>query len=137
MIPLKLSPPVNLLSPFILIALLPLSGLILVIIDFKKGYKYNILLSMGEKTYGKLIKIDLPIDNNAKEREYSMTFTFKSIDGIEYQVEEKTYNAIAISDDEKELLLYQPDDPSYAVLFERTFRFWLKCFAFVSPWIRL
>ncbi len=96
----------------------PLTGLIFAILGLVRGLKANKLLANGQKAYGKLIQSVRTNTRINKQYVYKMTFSFNALDGRQFQVVEKSHTPEILSDEKEELLLYLPDNPSYAVLFD-------------------
>ncbi|GMT49148.1 MAG: hypothetical protein IEMM0008_0687 [bacterium] len=103
---------------FVAFFIFPLAGLIFIILGLKRGLKANKLLANGQEAYGKLIQSVRTNTRINKQYVYKMTFSFSALDGRQFQVVEKSHTPEILSDEKEELLLYHPDNPSYAVLFD-------------------
>ena len=100
----------------ILVVIFPLGGIALLTVGIRKSLKSIELLQMGKLGYGILKdKTDTGGKVNNKPV-YKYTFEFIAEDGKSYTVSESTHLEKILEDDEKESLLYNPFNPSYAVI---------------------
>jgi len=106
-------------GPFGLISFFfPVVGFFVIYAGLKKGFKASRLLKHGRIGVGKLKS---KVSTNTKineQRVYQLTFEFSPDEGGTYDVVSKTHLVDALEDDELEKLLYDPYNPSYAVMFD-------------------
>lgn len=102
----------------------PLIGLIAVVRVFKKGIKANRLLRNGLQTTGKLISkkhtgvwVGSRRHGDAKPI-YKLTFEFTAENRQNYKAVTKTEKPEKLEDEAAEPLLYDPIDPSHAVMLD-------------------
>jgi len=102
----------------------PLIGLCFIIKGLKKGARSNRLLQNGLQTTGKLIsKVYTGVDVGSRrdgtaEPIYKLTFEFTAEDGKTYKTRVKTEKPQELENEAAEPLLYEPTNPSYAVMLD-------------------
>jgi hypothetical protein len=103
-------------GPFV--SLFLLIGLALIIASIRGGQATIRLLQSGQAAYATL-KSQTRIQGSEHDR-YKLTFEFVGRDGQTYTVESTVSNPedSALTDQRRELVLYQPDDPSKAQLLD-------------------
>jgi hypothetical protein len=106
-------------SPWaIIIIIFPLIGLGFIYSGMKYGIKANRLLSQGRITFGKLISTE-PTGASINNRPVlKLTFTFTTDSGLDWEAVAKTHEPEDLRDEADEPLLYDPNDPSTAVLLD-------------------
>jgi hypothetical protein len=101
-----------------LIGLMPLPGLVLAMVGFVKGRKAIDLLANGQITGAKLID-QRPTNARVNNQiVYAFTFEFQANDGQSYQTVVKTHRTEKLTDEEREMLLYDRANPARAILFD-------------------
>jgi len=107
----------DLWSPWILlVALFPAGCLIFVIISVRTGLRRCQLLGLGMVTTGKLIDKRRTSATINKQRVYELIFEFHSYDGRQFTTSARSHRTERLEDEHEEPLLYDPLDPSKAVL---------------------
>jgi len=96
----------------------PLVGLGFLYSGIRYGIKANRLLSQGRIAFGKLISTEGTGTSINNRPVLKLTFTFTANDGLDWEVTAKTHEPEDLRDEVEEPLLYDPDDPSYAVLLD-------------------
>jgi hypothetical protein len=102
----------------ILPILFPLIGLLFITIGIRKGHKANRLLALGEQTTGRLKSKERTNTKVNKKTVYKLTFEFNTPEGITYEALVKTHETAKLEDQTEEPLLYDPIQPSYAVMLD-------------------
>lgn len=98
------------------ILIFPLIGLIFVLINMAKGAATIGLIRKGLLTSGVLkskSKTAMRVNNQPV---YKLTFEFQARDGRRYSCDAKTNYPANLEDEERERILYNPDNPDKAVL---------------------
>ncbi|MDQ7826109.1 MAG: DUF3592 domain-containing protein [Candidatus Eremiobacteraeota bacterium] len=104
--------------PVVFVALFPSLGLGLVTFGFLSGLKANRLMVGGFPALGALVSNE-PTNMTVNNRPvYALTFEFEARNGRKYRVNEKTNEPEKLEDDPSERLLYDGENPSYAVMFD-------------------
>lgn len=107
-------------SPWVLLIVLPfpLIGLGFIVFGLRNGLKANRLLANGKVGLGTL-KSMVPTNTRVNNQTvYKLTFEFTADDGRYCEVVAKTHLTSRLRDDDQERLLYDPDNPSYAVMLD-------------------
>ena len=101
---------------FIIVGLFSsITGIIKGVLESKK---WAHLLSFGSVTYSHLVsKVKTNKEIN-EEPVYDLTFKFKDKNNIEYFHELSTHKIEKVTDDEFELLIYEPENPEKSVLID-------------------
>ncbi|MEM9858439.1 MAG: hypothetical protein AAF843_13835 [Bacteroidota bacterium] len=98
-------------------AVIPLLvGLIWLGISIKRGLKKIRVISHGKIGRGQLAGKEPTNSTVNGETVYKLTFEFKADDGRAYQVSTKTHKTDELEDENYEVLIYDPQDPSRAFL---------------------
>jgi hypothetical protein len=101
-----------------IVLLFPLIGLFFIVFGLKKGVKANRLLAQGKIALGAL-KSKEPTNIRVNERPvYKLVFEFIAADGGRYEIVSKTSLPDRLEDESEERLLYDPDNPAYAVMLD-------------------
>jgi hypothetical protein len=96
----------------------PLVGLGFLYFGIRYGLKANRLLTKGKIAFGKLISTEGTSASINDRPVLKLTFSFTAYDGEEYEAIAKTHEPGDLRDEEQEPLLYDPKDPSSAVLLD-------------------
>jgi len=107
-------------SPWVLcfIGIFPLIGLIFIIISLVSGFKANYLLSHGKVGLG-VLRSKQPTNTRINGRTvYKLTFEFTDDFGNSYKATANNHITDLLEDESKEQLLYDPKNPSYAVMLD-------------------
>lgn len=92
----------------------PLIGAVMAAFGLREGWKSNRLLGAGRLAFGKLTSIQ-PTNTTINNRTVmAVTFSFRAQDGATYDVTSKTNAPDRLTDQVEELILFDPDDPTYA-----------------------
>jgi hypothetical protein len=106
-------------SPWtIIIIIFPMIGLGFHTFGIRYGMKANRLLSQGRIAFGTLISSESTgaSINNCPVLE--LTFNIRAEDGLDYDVTAKTHEPEDLRDEAEETLLYDPNNPSTALLLD-------------------
>jgi|Deesub1362A_J573_1020465.scaffolds.fasta_scaffold00938_13 hypothetical protein len=96
----------------------PLIGLGFVYSGIRHGLKANRLLARGRIAFGRLVS-SVPTGARINERPViRLTYIFKTPDGEEWEATATSHEVEDLTDEAQEPLLYDPDDPSTAVLLD-------------------
>lgn len=102
----------------LLVAIFPLAGAIFVWFGIRRGWKARHLLSHGQLAWA-VKKGSEPTNVRINNRPvWKLTFEFEAADGRTYRIFEKTHEPEKLEDDERELVLYDPLAPTYAVMLD-------------------
>lgn len=93
-------------------------GLGFVGFGLKSGLKANQLLTHGQPALGRLVAKAATNTRINKQTVYKLTFEFTAADGQRYQTEARSHQPAQLEDDDREELLYDPRQPSRAVLLD-------------------
>jgi len=96
----------------------PLVGLGFLYAGIRYGLKANRLLTEGKIAFGKLISTEGTNTYINNQPVLKLTFSFKADDGDDWEASAKTHEPGDLRDEEQEPLLYDPKDPSSAVLLD-------------------
>jgi hypothetical protein len=110
----------NIFGPWVLcfVLLFPLVGLSFMIFGLKNGFKANRLLVDGKVGLG-VLKSKEPTNTRVNEQTvYKLTFEFTDEYGGRYEVVAKTHQSRVLEDEAQERLLYDPHQPTYAVMLD-------------------
>ncbi|MBT29873.1 MAG: hypothetical protein CMO01_09460 [Thalassobius sp.] len=98
--------------------IVPFVGFIMVYLGFKGGNHTIRLLKNGEVGYGKLVKKTATGREINDQIVYQMFFEFQAEDGEKYLVETHTHEAYRLEDEDVEVLLYNKERPTEALMFD-------------------
>lgn len=102
----------------IFVIIFPLVGLGFILHSFRQNMKSIDLLVNGRFARGKLINKE-PTNVKINDRTvYKYTFSFEAHDGRTYEATGKTHIQSLLEDEETERLIYAPNDPSYATMYD-------------------
>lgn len=101
-----------------IVVIFPLVGLILAFIGTAKGAKAMTLLRVGRLGWGELVDKQRTNVRVNDEPVYELTFEFEADDGRKHSTRVRTHDTEDLEDEPRERLLYHPDEPSWAVLFD-------------------
>ena len=91
----------------------PLIGAVMVFFGLREGLKGNRLLGSGRLAFAKLMSA-VPTNTTINNRQVmAVTFSFRAQDGATYEVTSKTNQPERLDDQSEELVLFDPNDPSY------------------------
>lgn len=96
----------------------PLVGLGFLFSGIRFGLKANRLLTDGKIAFGKLISTEGTNTYINNRPVLKLTFAFKAVDGDDWEATAKTHLPQDLRDEEQEPLLYDPKNPSSAVLLD-------------------
>lgn len=91
----------------------PLIGAVMVAFGLREGWKANRLLGTGRLAFAKVTSVQ-PTNTTINNRPVmAVTLTFRAQDGASYEVTSKTSAPERLTDQTEELVLFDPDDPTY------------------------
>jgi hypothetical protein len=91
----------------------PLIGAVMVAFGLREGWKANRLLGTGRLAFAKVSTV-VPTNTTINNRPVmAVTLTFRAQDGASYEVTSKTNAPERLTDQTEELVLFDPDDPTY------------------------
>jgi hypothetical protein len=96
----------------ILVVIFPLVGASLAFFGLFEGFRASRLLGIGRLAFGKLTSTAGTNTTINNRQVMAMTFSFRAHDGATYDVTSKTSTPENLEDQEEELILYDPDDPT-------------------------
>jgi len=102
----------------VFVIIFPLIGLGILTSGIRYGIKANRLLSQGKIAFGKLNSTEFTGASVNERPILKLTFGFRSEDGLDWEVIAKTHEPEDLQDETEEPLLYDPKNPSYAVLLD-------------------
>jgi hypothetical protein len=102
----------------ILAIIFPMIGLGFLTFGVRYGIKANRLLSRGRITFGKLISTEHTGASINNRPVLKLTFSFTTDAGLDWEAVAKTHEPEDLRDELEEPLLYDPNDPSAAVLLD-------------------
>lgn len=102
----------------IFVVIFPLVGLGFILHSFRQNIKSIDLLINGRFARGKLVKKEPTNVTINKQPVYKYTFSFEAHDGRSYEAVGKTHIQSLLEDEETERLIYAPNDPSYATMYD-------------------
>jgi len=100
------------------VVVFPLIGLCFMIVGLRKGLRASRLLRRGKPGFGTLVSKEATATEINEQTVYKLTFEFTADDGETYTAVAKTHLPESLEDEEQERLLYDPRDPSCAVLLD-------------------
>jgi hypothetical protein len=106
-------------GPWVLfVVIFPIIGIFFIFFGLKDGMKANRLLAIGRQGMGKLIA-KVPTNTRINQQTvYKYTFEFTADDGRRHEVVARTHIPMVLEDEPQERLLYDPYNPSYAVMMD-------------------
>ena len=109
----------ELFGPVATIAIIfPIIGMGFLYSGVRYGLKANRLLSQGRIAFGKLTSSESTGASINNRPVLKLTFNFRAEDGLDYDVTAKTHEPEDLRDEVEEALLYDSNNPSYAVLLD-------------------
>lgn len=105
-------------SMVLFVTLFPLIGLALAVPGFLQGMKGNHLLANGTPALGKLKSKEPTNTRVNRQTVYRLKFAFQADNGREYEVQSRTHAPEVLEDEGEEPLLYDRNNPSYAVMLD-------------------
>ena len=102
----------------IFVIIFPLIGLGFLYSGISYGLKANRLLSHGRIAFGELISTESTGTRINNRPVLKLTFSFPASAGLDWEVTAKTHEPEDLQDEAREPVLYDPDDPSIAVLLD-------------------
>lgn len=100
------------------VVIFPLLGFAMVAAGLRRGFRAMRLLVHGKVSQGKLVS---KVATNARVNNqpvYKLTFEFQADDGFSYQTVVRTHACRVLEDEPQEPLVYDPVDPTNAVLLD-------------------
>lgn len=104
--------------PSLVILSFPVIGLAFIAVGLRKGLRALRLLKNGIYTQGRLVGKQATNVRINRIPVMAMTFEFKTLDGLSARCTAKTHLTRDLEDDAEEPLVYDPLDPSVAVLLD-------------------
>ncbi|MEZ4825931.1 MAG: DUF3592 domain-containing protein [Bacteroidia bacterium] len=101
-----------------LVMLFPLVGLAFILFSFRRNMKSVDLLMNGRFAQGTLLKQEPTNVTINKQTVYKYTFRFEAHDGQMYEATGNTHIGSLLTDEKYERLIYAPNDPSYATMYD-------------------
>lgn len=101
-----------------LVLIFPLIGLVFIIIGLRNGFKADRLLAAGQIAWGELKSKEPTGVRVNNQPVYKLTFEFRAEDGGVYEAVAKTHLPHLLEDEVEEQLLYDPRQPTHAVLLD-------------------
>jgi len=98
--------------------LFPMIGLVFIFFGIKKGLKANRLLRLGYFAEGKLEGKKRTNTRINDQTVYKFIFSFKDRYGNKQKITTKTHKTYALEDEINEKLLYNPNNPKEAIMFD-------------------
>jgi hypothetical protein len=102
----------------IFVVIFPAVGLCFILVGLKNGIKANRLLANGKLGLGKLKSKEPTNTRINNQTVYKYTFEFADELGRSCQVVSRTHIGGVLEDEQEERLLYDPYNPSYAVMMD-------------------
>jgi predicted membrane metal-binding protein len=96
----------------------PFIGLIMLFFSIRKAVRQIFILKVGNIAEGKLLYKEATNVKINKQTVYALTFEFTASDNKTYQALAKTYQYDRLEDEAFEKLVYDPENPSNAVLLD-------------------
>ncbi len=96
----------------------PILGIWSIIVGLRKGIRANRLLTIGQQTTGRLKSKAATRAKLGKKTIYKLTFEFTTQDGIIHKAIGETHLPEKLEDEDEEPLLYDPLQPSNAVMLD-------------------
>jgi len=109
----------NVFGPWVLlVALLPAAALIFIAVGLRRGQTRLRLLTAGVPVPGKLVEKAPTLTRINNRTVYKMTFQYVAHDGVARHTAAKTHRPERLEDEANECVLYDPDNPAKATLFD-------------------
>jgi len=96
----------------IFVVIFPVVGLVLALVALSKGLRTRRLLQVGRVTRGTLLTSEATSTRVNEQPVMKLTFEFQDERGGSWQAIAKTHQPHGLEDEERELLVYDPADPS-------------------------
>ena len=96
----------------------PLIGSAFISAGIRYGLKANRLLAKGRIAFGKLVSSEATGTRINDQTVIKLIFSFTAVDGDEYEAVAKTHQTGDLRDEAEEPLLYDEEDPYYAVMLD-------------------
>lgn len=90
----------------LIVAVVPLAGLIIIFFGIRKALRVLTLLRNGELALGTLVSKERTSTQINDAYVYKLTFSFQDSSGIDHEITEKTHQTHLLEDDNEEYLLY-------------------------------
>ncbi|MEN8118912.1 MAG: hypothetical protein ABFS35_01110 [Bacteroidota bacterium] len=100
------------------VLIFPLIGAVMLYFSTKKAINSIRILKIGELAFGKFQYKETTNTKVNGQRVYKLYFEFTAKDNKLYKTIAKTHHYYQLEDDDKEKLVYDPDDPENAVLLD-------------------
>lgn len=107
-------------SPWVLclVGIFPLVGIVFVAVSLASGFKANRLLTHGRVALGTLVSKEPTNTRINNQTVYKLTFEFTTDSGQRYEATARSHQPYALEDEAREQLLYDPRNPTKAVLLD-------------------
>lgn len=102
----------------VIVVIFPFVGALFIWFSARAGHRRTRLLREGVFTTGRLVAKEPTNMMVNKRRVYELTFAFTSRDGRPCEAKVRSNDPARLEDEHQEPLLYDPDDPSCAYLFD-------------------
>ncbi len=96
----------------------PIIGFVMFFLSTRKALNQIRILKVGELSEGKFLYQEATNTKINKQTVYALTFEFKASDGHMYQAVAKTHKTHRLKDEAFEKLVYDPTNPTNAVLLD-------------------
>lgn len=100
------------------VLIFPIVGLVFVVAGLRQNFKNTDLMIYGNMARGRFVEKTPTNTEINKQRVYRYTFEFNTPDGRTWRASGNTHQYHLLEDEESERILYHPNDPSFAVLFD-------------------
>ncbi|GAB4410575.1 MAG: hypothetical protein OHK0039_15100 [Bacteroidia bacterium] len=101
------------------VLIFPLVGLIMAVVSMRNNMRSLDLIANGKAARGRLISKEPTNTRINEQMVYAYTFAFEAEeDGQTYHAKAKTHIRSLLEDEDQELLIYAPAQPSYAVMYD-------------------
>lgn len=109
----------NIFAPWIaLVLIFPAAGLGMLIAGIKRSLKALRLLQSGVLAEAKFVSMTPTNTSINKRTVYELKFEFQAVDGQIYRISDKTHETELLTDDEREMLIYNPQNPHDAMMID-------------------
>ena len=99
---------------FLFLCIFPLMGIIFLIIGIRKVKRKITIINSGETAWGTFKRQEATGSSVNKQTVYRLFFTFTAHNGKEYIAKGETHKTYRLKDEDRELVIYNPSDPSQA-----------------------
>lgn len=100
----------------LVVLIFPLTGIIMSVVSFRRGKKHLYLATNGLMTYGKVTGMEPTNVKINNQTVYKVFFEFNAPESGLQSAFVKTHKPMKLRDEETERLVYDPNNPSQAVL---------------------